>query len=505
MINKTLFSDQEFEQIMALLEAEDGKSYFFEAMQLMDKFFYEAGKRSYDEYEKLHADVNTTSLYGYAANNVRNYRGYREALHNLADALDNAYKAQDGLWYYRFAIALTYMGYVKDAKKFLQEALFFKDVHYLVYFLLAKLNVKSGYYKKALNLVEVALNKEPHDAELLELKELILQRANFYKILDPSLSDQEVEILNQGILPLNCSANLRQSATVLPNLENLGKILEFLEIKSAKEYSAHHSCIFYSFKIMPVRLVFDMNLNGVSKLEVRFIQGLIQKIYKEYYGKIVPLLYLLSFFQDGVSYLRLFKNNLTIEKCLDNLDRFTFVDVRIGNPSNVNESNTYLSSLYDVYQNVKNYAHVENLSDINYQYFFNYLFGPYSTLKDYEKLVITHYFEEEKRAKNVLEAFKDKQISTKLFDAVNMSNTEIGSYLNLNKRNNFIEANIYKGTFLKQIALTEMNIEANNNFIYIINHEDEETLKYKFMKIKNYPYGIISISPIGVLVEKYRK
>lgn len=278
MINKTLFSDQEFEQIMALLEAEDGKSYFFEAMQLMDKFFYEAGKRSYDEYEKLHADVNTTSLYGYAANNVRNYRGYREALHNLADALDNAYKAQDGLWYYRFAIALTYMGYVKDAKKFLQEALFFKDVHYLVYFLLAKLNVKSGYYKKALNLVEVALNKEPLDAELLELKELILQRANFYKILDPSLSDQEVEILNQGILPLNCSANLRQSATVLPNLENLGKILEFLEIKSAKEYSAHHSCIFYSFKIMPVRLVFDMNLNGVSKLEVRFIQGLIQKI-----------------------------------------------------------------------------------------------------------------------------------------------------------------------------------------------------------------------------------
>ena len=111
---------------------------------------------------------------------------------------------------------------------------------------------------------------------------------------------------------------------------------------------------------------------------------MIQKIYKEYYGKIVPLLYLLSFFQDGVSYLRLFKNNLTIEKCLDNLDRFTFVDVRIGNPSNVNESNTYLSSLYDVYQNVKNYAHVENLSDINYQYFFNYLFGPYSTLKDYE-------------------------------------------------------------------------------------------------------------------------
>ena len=232
---------------------------------------------------------------------------------------------------------------------------------------------------------------------------------------------------------------------------------------------------------------------------------MIKKIYKEYYGKIVPLLYLLSFFQDGVSYLRLFKNNLTIEKCLDNLDRFTFVDVRIGNPCNVNESNTYLSSLYDVYQNVKNYTHVENLSDINYQYFFNYLFGPYSTLKDYEKLVITHYFEEEKRAKNVLEAFKDKQISTKLFDAVNMSNTEIGSYLNLNKRNNFIEANIYKGTFLKQIALTEMNIEANNNFIYIINHEDEETLKYKFMKIKNYPYGIISISPIGVLVEKYRK
>ena len=148
---------------------------------------------------------------------------------------------------------------------------------------------------------------------------------------------------------------------------------------------------------------------------------------------------------------------------------------------------------------------VENLSDINYQYFFNYLFGPYSTLKDYEELVITHYFEEEKRAKNVLEAFKDKQISTKLFDAVNMSNTEIGSYLNLNKRNNFIEANIYKGTFLKQIALTEMNIEANNNFIYIINHEDEEVLKYKFRKIKNYPYGIISISPIGVLVEKYRK
>lgn len=267
--------------------------------------------------------------------------------------------------------------------------------------------------------------------------------------------------------------------------------IKFSYITTIKESEGFYTNFLINF-IKSLVLIYDIKMEDSQICEV------IQKVYYEYGGKILPYLYLMSFFIDGAYSLSLKGNKLTIGNSFLNLDRFAIFDLRIKDALTTNESNIYLKSIYDVYKKVRDYARVNKLTDINFRYAFNYLFGPYSQLKDYEKLVITYFFEEEKRCFHFLEAFNDEHASTKLLDSINQSNVEAGAYLNLNAYNNHLEANVYKATFKHSLALTEANIEATNNFIYITTKELKEEVTKHLLQNKNNDLHELTISPKGI-------
>ena len=129
-----------------------------------------------------------------------------------------------------------------------------------------------------------------------------------------------------------------------------------------------------------------------------------------------------------------------------------------------------------------------------------YIYSPNSIFNDSEKLVITHFYEETKRTRQILESFKDKEVTTKLFDNMNMSFVELGSYLGFNRINKFLEVSVIKASFKKQCALTLLNEQNFNKFVFTVLKEDVhdlfENLKgYKFFNIKS-----LSINKEGIQI-----
>lgn len=247
-----------------------------------------------------------------------------------------------------------------------------------------------------------------------------------------------------------------------------------------------------------INFIESLNILYELKMDTILMSSIVHKIYNVYFEKTVSLLYVNAFFQDGISYLNIEGNKVESKSITKNLDRFAFVRFIDGGALSKEQNNGYLKSLYDVYFRVKNLMHVNSLSNINYQYSFPYLFGPYSPLQNYEKLVITHYFEEKRRVRTLLEAYTDNDITTKIFDAINMSNYEIGGFLAYNKYKNYLEANVYKSQFNRNVAFTTLNTEATNSFMFIVDTKNVNDLLKYLNTLQNYKFHVCNISMLGI-------
>ena len=238
-----------------------------------------------------------------------------------------------------------------------------------------------------------------------------------------------------------------------------------------------------------INFIESINILYELKMDLEFMAKLIHYVYSKYFDKKVPLLYVYAFFQDGISYLNFDGNKFFVKTITDNLDRYGFVRFINGNALNKVEFNSYYNSLYNVYDKLKNVMHAKN---------FNYLFSPYSPLVSYEQLVITHYFEESKRCKSFLESYTDKDVTSKLFDSINASNYEVGAFLSFNKFKNYLEANVYRANFNKSLALTTLNPECTNSFMFICKNYEINSLISYLNTLQNYKFHVCNISQLGL-------
>ncbi len=247
-----------------------------------------------------------------------------------------------------------------------------------------------------------------------------------------------------------------------------------------------------------INFIESINILYELKMDLEFMAKLIHYVYSKYFDKKVPLLYVYAFFQDGISYLNFDGNKFFVKTITDNLDRYGFVRFINGNALNKVEFNSYYNSLYNVYDKLKNVMHVNNLEEIDIAKNFNYLFSPYSPLVSYEQLVITHYFEESKRCKSFLESYTDKDVTSKLFDSINTSNYEVGAFLSFNRFKNYLEANVYKANFNKSLALTTLNPECTNSFMFICKNYEINSLISHLNTLQNYKFHVCNISQLGL-------
>lgn len=242
-----------------------------------------------------------------------------------------------------------------------------------------------------------------------------------------------------------------------------------------------------------INIIYDLNYDDFA------LARLVFEVYNKYFGKIYPLLNIMSYFQKDVTHMVLRNNYLTIESAEKTFDRYSFLMFEDGTPQSFEQQNLNFNSEYIIFNKLKTFFN-KKLSEISLNELFMYIYSPNSIFTDNEKLVITHFYEEMKRTRQILESFKDKEVTTKLFDGMNMSFVELGAYLGFNKFNKFLEAGVIKASFKKQCALSLLNEQNFNQFVFTTLKEDVHELfeylkSYKFFNIKS-----LSINKEGISI-----
>lgn len=228
------------------------------------------------------------------------------------------------------------------------------------------------------------------------------------------------------------------------------------------------------------------------------------KILREYYGKVVSINSVLALFHSDITRFDNDGDVIKKEK-LENPDRFAYVLFYNGPKLTLDGYNEFYNKILNVYDRVKEVFHVNLLRKVTKEQRFQYLYNQISPLTDAEKLIITHYYEENNRAQQIAEGFNDEEKNIgKFFDALNMSLAEQAGYLGLNKVNKFLETTVYKSTYpKKEIALSILNESNINKFVFIVPQKDLEFLKNYLKGLENYKFTVIHPCGESIEIKKY--
>ena len=216
------------------------------------------------------------------------------------------------------------------------------------------------------------------------------------------------------------------------------------------------------------------------------LADLTQKVYIMYYGKTVSYLQCLTLFNDGINRYEMAQDNIKLEHLEKADNTFRYLMFENGNRMKVNDYNNFYSSMYQLFKKVKGILGIGYLSEIRYNRDFAQLFSPLSHLLEPEKLVLTHYIEENKRAKIIFSVYKHQNNPSQLIDAVNMSTTELGAYCGFNNLNKWLETTVYNGALGFPCCVTHLNDEVTNMFVFTTTNQYYEALVRQLNKYHNY-------------------
>ncbi len=88
--------------------------YFYKMLNFLEERLQDGVRRGRFTWERVRADLDTALWYSYICNNVDEYDYYRAAQW-MPDSEQAAEQARSGVWYYRYACALTYCGRLEEA------------------------------------------------------------------------------------------------------------------------------------------------------------------------------------------------------------------------------------------------------------------------------------------------------------------------------------------------------------------------------------------------------
>ena len=84
--------------------------YFYKMLNFLEERLQDGVRRGRFTWERVRADLDTALWYSYICNNVDEYEYYYRAAQWMPDSEQAAEQARSGVWYYRYACALTYGG-----------------------------------------------------------------------------------------------------------------------------------------------------------------------------------------------------------------------------------------------------------------------------------------------------------------------------------------------------------------------------------------------------------
>ena len=170
--------------------------YFYKMLNFLEERLQDGVRRGRFTWERVRADLDTALWYSYICNNVDEYEYYYRAAQWMPDSEQAAEQARSGVWYYRYACALTYCGRLEEALKYAEKGVGLDPEYVWGWLMYGRLLSHFGDREGALAAADRGLALEPGDYEFTTLRREIqkgrtLEEMEFHWI-DPE-SDRKLQ------------------------------------------------------------------------------------------------------------------------------------------------------------------------------------------------------------------------------------------------------------------------------------------------------------------------
>ena len=170
--------------------------YFYKMLSFLEERLQDGVRRGRFTWERVRADLDTALWYSYICNNVDEYEYYYRAAQWMPDSEQAAEQARSGVWYYRYACALTYCGRLEEALKYAEKGVGLDPEYVWGWLMYGRLLSHFGDREGALAAADRGLALEPGDYEFTTLRREIqkgrtLEEMEFHWI-DPE-SDRKLQ------------------------------------------------------------------------------------------------------------------------------------------------------------------------------------------------------------------------------------------------------------------------------------------------------------------------
>ena len=216
-----VLTPEDVEELEGMCEGPSG--YFYKMLSYLEETIRAGVREGRFSAAQARADLEVALWYSYACNNVDEYEYYYRAADWMSDSEQAAEAAGSGIWYYRYACALTYCSRLEEALVYARKGVELDPGYVWGYLQYAKLLSHFGKQQEALAAVDRGLELEPGDYEFTTLRREILEGRNLEEMefhwIDPECDRRLQEGLDEG------EADKRRAIShILCDRENLAAI-----------------------------------------------------------------------------------------------------------------------------------------------------------------------------------------------------------------------------------------------------------------------------------------
>ena len=191
---RIVLTPEDVEELEGMCEGPSG--YFYKMLSYLEETIRAGVREGRFSAAQARADLEVALWYSYACNNVDEYEYYYRAADWMSDSEQAAEAAGSGIWYYRYACALTYCSRLEEALVYARKGVELDPGYVWGYLQYAKLLSHFGKQQEALAAVDRGLELEPGDYEFTTLRREILEGRNLEEMefhwIDPE-SDRKLQ------------------------------------------------------------------------------------------------------------------------------------------------------------------------------------------------------------------------------------------------------------------------------------------------------------------------
>lgn len=265
------------EELQRKLELLDNENKMFAILIAIQDFTDHGVENGQFTLNEIYHDLDIALWVAYANNNIDDYEHYFDSVQRLKLVEEQAIGC--GTWYYRYSVALIYIGCLEEALQYAEKGVQQEPNYPWGWLTLASLRSHFGDLIGALAANAQGLKLVPGDYEFLRQQQEINEGKTLEKMLNHFITEEDDQQLINGMLPEDVmQEKLTAISGIICNEKNLLEIKEILNVANWQGEN-HHADILYctcrlTYGKSTLDCEFRMNEATLSKFSIAWITRL---------------------------------------------------------------------------------------------------------------------------------------------------------------------------------------------------------------------------------------